>query len=229
MKVAISQSNYIPWKGYFDNIALVDVFVIYDEMQYTKRDWRNRNKIKTQSGLKWLSIPVEVKGKFSQKINETLISDVNWNKKHLDSLLQNYRKSKCFNEVKPFIQDLYSTCTGQTISEINTHFLNKICQFLDIETKIIHSKDFNLAEEKTERLVNICKELKAEEYYTGPAAKNYMDEEAFYKENIKIQYYDYSDYVTYDQLYGVFEHGVTILDLIFAEGKEAKSFLKHTK
>ena len=85
-KVAISQSNYIPWKGYFDNIALVDEFVLYDEMQYTKRDWRNRNKLKTNQGLKWLTIPVEVKGKYYQKINETRISDRNWNVKHLNFL-----------------------------------------------------------------------------------------------------------------------------------------------
>ncbi len=227
MKIAISQSNYIPWKGYFDNIAQVDIFVLYDDMQYTKRDWRNRNKIKTAQGLKWLSIPVQVKGKFYQKINETLISDPDWNKKHLDSLLQNYRTAKCFKEVEPFIRTLYTSCTGKTISEVNTHFLKTICTFLDIDTTFIHSSDFELAEEKTQRLVDLCKDLDGTEYYTGPAAKNYMDEDAFLKEDIQVKYYDYSDYKTYDQIFDGFEHQVTILDLIFSEGKNAKSFLKH--
>ena len=87
----ITQSNYIPWKGYFDSINQVDIFVIYDDMQYTKRDWRNRNYIKTPQGLKWLSIPVEVSGKFHQKINETLISDKSWNRSHWESIKQNYK------------------------------------------------------------------------------------------------------------------------------------------
>lgn len=227
MKIAISQSNYIPWKGYFDNIAQVDIFVLYDDMQYTKRDWRNRNKIKTAKALKWLSIPVNVKGKFYQKINETIISDPDWNKKHLDILLQNYRSAKCFKEVEPFIKDLYTNCTGKTISEVNTHLLKRICIFLNINTKIIHSSEFELAEEKTQRLVNLSKDLNATEYYTGPAAKNYMDEDEFLKEGIQVKYYDYSDYKTYDQIYGDFEHQVSILDLIFSEGKNAKYFLKH--
>ena len=104
-KVAISQSNYIPWKGYFDNIAMVDEFVLYDDMQYTKRDWRNRNKIKTANGLHWLSVPVDVKGKYFQKINETKISDPSWSTKHLNSLKHNYSKSKCYKEVIDFIED----------------------------------------------------------------------------------------------------------------------------
>lgn len=227
MKVAISQSNYIPWKGYFDNIAQVDVFVLYDDMQYTKRDWRNRNKIKTAQGAKWLSVPVQVKGKFHQKINETFISDSNWKEKHLDRLLQNYRKAKCFKEVETFVKNLYTNCNGETISEVNTYFLKSICDHLGIGTKIIHSSDFELAEEKTQRLVDICKALNATEYYTGAAAKSYMNEDMFNKERIEVKYFDYSNYTPYDQLYGEFDHHVTILDLIFSEGKNAKSFLKY--
>ena len=128
-KVAISQSNYIPWKGYFDNIALVDEFVLYDEMQYTKRDWRNRNKLKTNQGLKWLTIPVEVKGKYYQKINETRISDRNWNVKHLNFLKHNYSRSKCYHEVIDFIEKLYLSAIQDTISQVNYHFLINICNF----------------------------------------------------------------------------------------------------
>lgn len=227
-KVAISQSNYIPWKGYFDNIALVDEFVLYDDMQYTKRDWRNRNKIKTSQGLQWLSVPVEVKGKYFQKINETKISDNSWSIKHLNTLKHNYSKANCYKETIDYIEDLYLTVPNTTISEVNFHFLSKLCAYLDIKTKITFSNDYKLLESgKTERLVDLCVQLGADEYFTGDAAKNYMDESIFENHNIKLKYYDYTDYKHYSQLHGDFEHGVTILDLIFSEGKKSRNFLKY--
>lgn len=227
-KVAISQSNYIPWKGYFDNIAFVDEFVLYDDMQYTKRDWRNRNKIKTPQGLKWLTIPVEVKGKFYQKINQTLISDPQWQMKHLNILKQNYSKAKCYKEVIEFVEDLYLTANQKNLSEVNFHYLYKICNFLDIKTKLSFSSDYTLLDtyNKTERLVNLCKQLEARTYFTGEAAKNYMDKSLFEREDIELKFYDYTGYLPYEQLYGDFEHGVSILDLIFNEGSKAKKFLK---
>ncbi|MFK5889280.1 MAG: WbqC family protein [Flavobacteriaceae bacterium] len=225
-KVAISQSNYIPWKGYFNSIKTVDEFVLYDDMQYTKRDWRNRNKIKTPHGLKWLSIPVEVKGKYYQKINETKISDKSWNTKHLNILKNNYAKAKCYNDVIYFIEELYCTATQNYLSEINYHFLYKICNFLEIDTKISFSGDYKLLKEgKTEKLVDLCLQLKAFEYYTGSAAKNYMDESLFERENIEVFYFDYSNYPEYSQLYGKFEHQVSILDLIFNEGTDSPKYI----
>jgi len=226
-KVAISQSNYIPWKGYFNNIKSVDEFVLYDDMQYTKRDWRNRNKIKTPQGLKWLTIPVAVKGKYYQKINETKVSDKDWYLKHLNVLKKNYAKAKCYNDIIDFIEELYKTATQNYLSEINYHFLSKICAFLEIDTKISFSSDYKLLKEgKTEKLVNLCMQLDAGEYYSGLAAKNYMDESLFEKENVEVFYFDYSNYPEYSQLYGKFEHQVSILDLIFNEGKAAANFLK---
>ncbi len=226
-KVSISQSNYIPWKGYFDSIAQVDEFVLYDDMQYTKRDWRNRNKIKTPQGLKWMSIPVEVKGKFFQKISDTRVSDQSWHISHLDLIKQNYAKSDYFNEVFPFIENLYQSASQfETISKINHHFIKSICSFLHIDTKISFSSDYNLLEEgKTEKLVDLCKQLNAKEYFSGPAAKAYMDELLFTNENIKVSYYDYSGYKEYSQLHGDFKHGVSILDLIFNEGGNARNFI----
>jgi WbqC-like protein family len=226
-KVAISQSNYIPWRGYFNNIKMVDEFVLYDDMQYTKRDWRNRNKIKTPNGLKWLTIPVEVKGKFFQKINETKISDKHWNTKHLNILKSNYVKARCYKNVIGFIEELYNTATHNYLSEINYHFLSEICTYLKIDTKISFSNDYKLLKgDKTEKLVDLCLQLEASEYYTGSAAKNYMDKSLFEKENISVFYFDYSNYPEYSQLYGKFEHQVSILDLIFNEGEVAVNFLK---
>jgi len=229
IKVAISQSNYIPWKGYFDNIARVDEFVLYDDMQYTKRDWRNRNKIKTNNGLKWLTIPVKVKGKYFQKIKDTEIIDQSWNDQHFQRLKQNYSNAKCYDEVIDRIEDLYSLATQPTISKVNHHFLVHICKFLNIDTNLSFSSDYNLKEDdKTKRLVDICLQLNATKYYSGEAAKSYMDESLFTNKQISVNYFNYSDYKEYDQLYGKFEHGVSILDLIFSEGKNAINFLKHT-
>lgn len=225
-KALITQSNYIPWKGYFDSIALVDVFVVYDDMQYTRRDWRNRNKIKTPSGTKWLTVPVDVSGKYYQKIKDTKISDLSWNRSHWDSLKQNYRQAPCFKDVGEWLEEIYMKCNYEYLTDVNLHFINHINTFLGIKTPIRFSSEFELAEEKTQRLVNICKDLGATDYYSGPAAKAYMNENLFESENIKVHYWDYSQYPEYPQLYEPFEHGVTILDLIFNTGTDANKYLK---
>ena len=225
-KIAILQSNYIPWRGYFDIINMVDEFILYDCMQYTRRDWRNRNKIKTSQGLKWITIPVEVKGKYFQKINETKISDKEWGKKHWSIIKQNYSKAHYFNEFKDIFEELYLKCEEEYLSQINYKFIVTICDILGINTKIRWSSEFNLVEGKTEKLLGICKDCEADVYLSGPAAKDYFDEELAKKENIQVEWMDYSGYPEYNQLFKPFEHGVTILDLIFNEGTNATKFMK---
>lgn len=225
-KILITQSNYIPWKGYFDSINAVDEFVVYDDMQYTKRDWRNRNLIKTPLGPQWLTIPVEVKGKYFQKINETIIADANWGDKHWKILKSNYAKSPFFKQFKDAIEPIYYNKSLKYITEINVTFIKAINEILDINTKIIDSRQFCLVDGKTERLVDICKKTKGTDYYSGPAAKEYMDEYLFEKESIKVHYFDYSNYPIYPQLYGEFTHYVSILDLIFNVGDKAKNYMK---
>ena len=228
-KIAILQSNYIPWKGYFDLINMVDEFILYDDMQYTKRDWRNRNKIQTPHGLKWLSLPVEVKGKYFQKISETKISDKEWAKKHWQQIKQNYAKAPFFKEYKDLFEDLYLNCSEEYLSQINYKFIVTICNVLGITTKIRWSNEFNLIDGQTEKLLGICKDCGADTYLSGPAAKGYFDEELADKENIVIEWMDYSDYPEYNQLHKPFEHGVTILDLIFNEGLNTTNFMKSFK
>ena len=227
--VIITQSNYIPWKGYFDAISISDEFVVYDDMQYTKRDWRNRNLIKTQQGLKWLTIPVEVKGNFFQKINETKIADKNWNKQHWDILKQSYSKSKKYSETKDFVENLYRSISFDYLTDVNVHFITEICAYLKIDINLRMSSDFILNEERSQRLLDICLELNATDYYSGPAAKAYMDETIFEDAKIGVHYLDYSNYVEYEQLNPPFEHGVSILDLIFNEGEGSYKFLKNKK
>ena len=226
MKTLITQSNYIPWKGYFDNINQVDTFVVYDDMQYTKRDWRNRNKIKTAQGSKWLSVPVEVKGKYFQKINETVVSEEKWGTKHWNSISHAYAKAPFFKEYKAIFEALYLNPSSKYLTDINISFIEAVNDILGIQTKIIRSDAFELAEGKTERLVDLCKKTDTSIYYTGPAAQNYMDESLFEQENIQVAYFDYSNYPEYPQLFGDFEHAVTILDVLFNVGPDTPTYLK---
>lgn len=228
-KILITQSNYIPWKGYFDNINAVDEFVVYDDMQYTKRDWRNRNLIKTPTGPEWLTIPVEVKGKYFQKINETAVADPKWGHKHWEKLQSNYAKAPFFKQYKDAFEPIYFDENLKYITEINVTFIKAVNEILGIQTKIIDSRQFSLLEGRTEKLVDICKKLNGTDYYSGPAAKKYMDEPLFEKESIKIHYFDYSNYPVYQQLFGEFTHNVSVLDLIFNTGSLAKNYMKTFK
>jgi hypothetical protein len=225
-KIAIVQSNYIPWKGYFDFINIVDEFILYDDMQYTKRDWRNRNKIKTPQGLKWITVPIEVKGKYLQKINEAKISEKNWGKKHWVMIKQNYSKAPYFIEYKDIFEELYLDNSEEYLSQINFNFIVAVCKILGITTKLRWSSEFDLIEGQTGKLLGICKDCNADIYLSGPAAKGYFDEELSRKENIKVEWMDYGGYNEHKQLFPPFEHRVSILDLIFNEGDNAKKFMK---
>jgi WbqC-like protein family len=225
-KIYITQSNYIPWKGFFDAINQVDEVIIYDEMQFTKRDWRNRNLIKTSQGLQWLTIPVETKNKYFQKIIDVKIADKNWTKNHWKSLQINYSKTKCFSSEKDFINQLYANSKYDFLHEINLHFIEEIKKYLKISTPIIPSVFINDALEKNERLIEICKKRNATNYFTGAAAKAYLNENLFSENNIKVHYFDFENYPEYKQLFGNFHHHVSILDLIFNEGEKSTNFMK---
>jgi WbqC-like protein family len=228
-KMVITQSNYIPWKGYFDGMAMVDEFMLYDDMQYTKRDWRNRNQIKTPQGSVWLSVPVEVSGKYFQKIKDTKVSDKSWNTQHWNMLKQNYAKAACYNEVKDFLEPLYAAANFDYLSEVNFHFLQNIANYLGIATVITWSSDYELVEGKTEKLLDLCLKKNATAYYSGAAAKNYMDVELFEKAGVQVHWFDYSGYAEYPQLNPPFTHAVSIIDLLFNTGTKAKEWMKAVK
>lgn len=226
MNIAISQSNYIPWKGYFDCINSVDEFVLYDDMQYTRRDWRNRNKIKTREGSQWITIPVDVKGKYFQKINETTINDPAWAENHWRTIVHNYGKAPYFNQYKEVFEKIYLGNQETLLSKVNYNFITAVCGVLDIKTKFMWSSEFELLEGKTERLLDICRKRNATKYISAPAAKAYMDVALFENEGIAVEFMDYSGYPEYNQLFGEFDHAVSILDLIFNEGPNASKFMK---
>ena len=228
-RIAILQSNYIPWKGYFDLIAHVDEFILYDDMQYTRRDWRNRNLIKTPQGTRWLTIPVLVKGKYHQRIRDTLIDGSDWATLHWKTLCQNYRKAPHFDDIAAWLEPLYAREHHTHLSALNRRFIEAVCAWLGIRTRISTSADYTLNEGRTERLVDLCRQAGGTEYVSGPAARDYLDETLFAQANIGLHWFDYDGYEPYPQLWGDFVHGVSILDLLFNCGHDAPRFMRHVK
>jgi len=228
-KVAIIQSNYIPWKGYFDLIAAVDEFILYDDMQYTRRDWRNRNQIKTPQGLQWLTVPVKVKGKYRQTIQETEIEDTGWARSHWKSLCQHYRRANHFNTIAQEIEPLYLQGEYSHLSQLNRTFIEWVCSKLGIRTLITNSWDYNLIDGKTERLADLCVQADGSEYISGPSAKGYIDESDFKEKGVKLTWFDYDGYPEYPQLWGNFTHTVSILDLLFNCGREAPRYMRYVR
>ena len=224
-RIAIVQSCYIPWKGYFDLIRRVDEFILYDDAQYTKRDWRNRNRIKTPNGPAWLSIPVDVKGKYLQAIKDTRVSDPDWKARHFRTIQANYARAPHYRELKPVLEELYLGCETMALSEINFRFISKICELLSIHTRLSWSMDFTLSGGPTERLVDLCRQTQATEYLSGPSARAYVDPALFDAAGVALTFMDYSGYPEYQQSYPPFEHGVSVLDLLLHTGSAAASYL----
>jgi hypothetical protein len=223
-KVAIIQSNYIPWKGYFDIIRRVDAFVLLDDVQFTRRDWRNRNLIKTQSGLKWLTIPVKVKGQFYIKIQDVYTEGTDWRKDHWNMIEHAYKTAPYFESYKETFRELYLSDDDENLSSINFKFLTLINQILNISTPIRFSREFEVSPEKSERLLQICQHLGATTYLSGPAAQDYLNVASFESHHIGVEWMRYPAYPEYPQLHGPFEHGVSILDMIFNVGPDAPKY-----
>jgi hypothetical protein len=224
--VVILQSSYIPWKGYFDLINLADEFVFYDDVQYTRLDWRNRNKIKTSAGLKWLTIPVGYD--MDWKICQVEMKNQIWKKKHKKTIEQNYSKAAYFNEFKDVLNELYDNDLNN-LSAFNQKATVFISKQLGISTKFSDVRDYSPMGYRTERLIDLLKKTGADKYISGPSAKNYLNESRFEEEGIKLEYFSYEGYPEYRQLHGPFVHEVSILDLIFNEGKDAVKYMKSFK
>jgi hypothetical protein len=225
-KVAILQSNYIPWKGYFDMIAAVDEFIIYDDVQFTKNDWRNRNKIKTPNGVQWISIPVRQE-RLDQKISETKVSDRRWADKHWKTLKQNYGRAAGFSTFAPILAETYQHAAElELLSDINLLFIRTLCKLTHISTKISLCTDYNMEGDRMSRLINLCEQASATVYISGPAAKSYLQEDDFAKSGMTVEWMDYSGYNEYPQLYPPFEHGVSMIDLLLNTGTGFSPYMK---
>ena len=224
-RIAILQSNYLPWKGYFDLMAAVDEFVLYDDMQYTRRDWRNRNRIKTPAGLQWLTVPVMVKGQFEQPIRDTCIDGAGWAQQHWRSLECSYRRAPSFDATAGWLEPLYR-CRWTHLSVLNRALIEAVCARLDIATRLSNSWDYTLTADRSDRLASICEQAGAQVYVSGPAARGYLDEAVFRRRGIAVQWFDYGTYREYPQLWGAFEHQVSIVDLLFNAGADAAGLVR---
>lgn len=229
--VVVTQSNYLPWKGYFDQIRQADLLVLLDCVQYTRRDWRNRNQIKTADGPRWISIPVKVKGRYFQPIDETEIAEPGWADQHTRVLEANYRRASAFGEEGPWLFEQLRAAAGDTqLSRVNRRLLEAICRRVGIKTPIVACDDLLprdelVAMEPTERLLRLCQACGATRYVCGPAAKAYLDVEAFHSAGIEVAWFDYAGYPEYPQLQPPFVHGVSIVDLLLNVG--AKDALRY--
>ena len=224
---AIVQPNYIPWKGYFDLINCVDHFVLYDTVQYTKGDWRNRNQLKTSEGPKWLTLPVSKK---AHRLDIAKVGVLNepWKKKHPESWKTHYANSEHADEMLPEICQWYENCSHSSLLSICRYFIELIAQFLSIETPIHLASEFRMRNERNQRLIDICQSLGCTKYVSGPAAKNYLEVQAFEGAGIEVEWFDYSGYLEYPQPHPPFVHQISVLDLLLCTGLKAGNYLQRS-
>lgn len=223
-KVAIIQSNYLPWKGYFDIIHDVDLFIFYDDVQYTQGDWRNRNKVKTAAGPRWITIPVgSPKGRL---IHEIDLTSNWWQSKHWKTIKQAYRKRPFFEQYQAFFKAIYEENDWKNLSRMNQQLIREISvNLLGIKTEFRDSRIYEPVGGRVERLIDILKKAGASHYISGPAAKNYLSKEQFLNAGIELSFKNYSGYPEYDQQHPPFEHKVSIIDVLFNCGPKAPEYI----
>jgi hypothetical protein len=228
MNCVILQPSYIPWRGYFHQIQRADLFIFYDDVNFDKDGWRNRNRVKTAHGTKWLTIPVTTaqdRQLHTTPINQVQIcQDQPWKAAHWRTLQHSYSKAPFFKQYAPLLEPFYQM-DSLLLSELLINLTKVLTQALGIgHTRFARSSDLVASGTKTERLIEILAGVGATHYITGPAARNYMDESMFHRAGITIEYMLY-EYPEYDQLYPPFDPAVSILDLLFMKGPEASRYI----
>ena len=226
--IVILQSNYIPWKGYFDLMAAADEFLLFDEVQFTKNDWRNRNRIVLGRKLHWLTLPVRTAGDFGAAIDRIEVSRPDWAKAHWGRLRQAYRRAPHYSSIGPELEQAYAAAAALThLSKINEHFLRTIAALLNLDTAILHAGIVpRTTSDATDRLLEICRARGATDYVSGPAARDYLRPGAFQQAGIALHFADYNGYPAYPQSHEPFEHGVSMIDALMQCGLDARSHLK---
>jgi WbqC-like protein family len=223
-RVAILQSNYLPWKGYFDLIHDVDLFVFYDDVQYTKNDWRNRNKIKTPNGLTWLTVPAGTD--LDRLVCDVQLTDTRWAQKHWKSLQQSYSSAPHFKRYEAFFKDVYLGRRWDNLSELNQYLIKAIAgERLGIRTRFVDSRAYPAQGKKLDRLMDLIAKVGAQVYVSGPAGKSYIEADRFAQLGVELVYKSYEGYPPYPQRYPPFEHAVSIVDLLFNTGPDAPSYI----
>jgi len=226
--IAILQSNYIPWKGYFDIVAAADEFLIFDEVRFTKNDWRNRNQIVLDGRKHWLTIPVKTSGTFGERIDRIETARPDWHRAHWDTLRQAYGAAPFYREMAPFFEALYRDAAPlRLLTEINELFLRRLAALLDLPTAILRADVVpRETPNPTERLVEICRARGATDYITGPAARAYLKPELLRAVGVRLHFANYQDYPKYPQSMTPFDHRVSVIDTLFWCGCAARAQLK---
>lgn len=225
MRVTILQPSYLPWLGFFEQMSRSDKFVLLDDVQYTRRDWRNRNKVRVKEGWVWLTVPVQQKSRFSQSLLETRIDNsVSWRRKHLETLRQHYCKAPFFEKYFPRCQQVYEK-DWTFLFDLCLETINLIKEEMGIETPLLRSSEMKPGGEKTERLVSICRELGATHYLSGESGSNYIAEEDFSSQGIALEYQNY-EHPVYPQRYTGFVPHLSAIDLLFNCGEQSLGILK---
>ena len=225
MRVTILQPSYLPWLGFFEQMSRSDKFVLLDDVQYTRRDWRNRNRIRVRENWIWLTVPVQQKSRFSQSLLETRIDNsVSWRRKHLETLRQHYCKAPFFEKYFPRCPQVYEK-DWTFLFDLCLETINLIKEEMGIETPLLRSSEMKPGGEKTERLVSICRELGATHYLSGESGSNYIAEEDFSSQGIALEYQNY-EHPVYPQRYTGFVPHLSAIDLLFNCGEQSLGILK---
>ena len=228
MRVTILQPSYLPWLGFFEQMTRSDKFVLLDDVQYTRRDWRNRNKVRVKEGWVWLTVPVQQKSRFSQSLLETRIDNsISWRRKHLETLRQHYCKAPFFEKYFPRCQQIYKK-DWEFLFDLCLETIQFLKEEMGIETPLLRSSEMKLSGEKTERLVSICRELGATHYLSGESGSDYISQEDFSNQGIELEYQNY-EHPVYPQRYPDFVPHLSAIDLLFNCGEQSLSILKQDK
>jgi hypothetical protein len=228
MKCVILQPSYIPWRGYFDQIDRADLFVYYDDVQYDKRGWRNRNRIKTPQGPRWLTVPVNSHGAQTEK---TPICDIRiawdrpWNEEHWQTIRMAYQRAPFFAAYAPLIEEFYRR-KDERLVDLTIELTTALARAIGIEhTRFLRASDLHVQGAKTDRLLNVLKQVGATSYLSGPSAQDYIESEKFQAAGIELEFIEYH-YPDYEQLYPPYEPQVSILDLIFMLGPQSLEHIR---
>ena len=227
MIVVILQPSYIPWRGYFDLIRRADLFIFYDDVQYDKHGWRNRNQIKSPQGKQWLTIPVHSAGvTHGIEIRDVKIDwSKPWQKNHLKALTISYNKAPYFKKYLPLLEKFYSR-RDESIADFAIETTKELARELGIrDTRFMRASELEgINGQKTDRLIQILTKVGTTHYISGPSARDYIEQEKFEAASISLEYIVY-DYPEYPQLYPPFDSNVTIMDLLFMTGEDALKYL----
>lgn len=222
MRVLLIQPTYLPWSGYFGMIDKADLFIVYNDVQFVKHSWHQRNRIKTSSGMKWLTVPIQ--HGFGQNISDTKVDNkMRWCKKHRKTITYSYSKSPYFNN--NFVDDIYNK-NWDLLLDLNLYIIKQVMKFLSIKTKITLSSELSSKGTKTDRIIDILAQVDADEYITQQGTKDYLDLEKFKENNIKLQWFNF-EHPVYSQLHGDFVPYMSVIDMLFnCGGKNSISMIR---